>query len=81
MNESDVLALLLGPVGLLVGSLLLNYLQMRGIVLSRRVVAKEEYERVLALNGTYADIVDEQTKAIAGLTRAVDRLRRAKTAV
>jgi len=74
MTLDDLLTALLGPFGLVVGSLVLNVLFYRGMVLSRRVVARPEHDALLAINAAYAEQFAEQTKAIERLTVTVERV-------
>lgn len=64
MTFEQLLPYLLGPFALTVGSLLLNYLQAKGVILSRNVVPKDQYERVVASNEAYAGKFGEQTDAM-----------------
>lgn len=70
-DQNQLIALLLGPLGLLVASLLLNVLQARGYILSRKVVNKDDYDRLLEINVKYAEAFGQQTAAIVLLTKKV----------
>lgn len=61
--------LLLGPYGLLVGSLLLNWLQASGILHSRKMVPREDYEKALG-------IASEGNEANERLAKAVEERNR-----
>lgn len=68
-DQNELLALLLGPLGLLVASLLLNVLQARGYILSRKVVHKDDYDCLLEINVKYAEAFGQQTAAIVQLAK------------
>lgn len=74
MNTDQIVGLLLGPLGLLVGSLLLNYLQAKGVLLSRHVVPRDQYDRVVAVNEGFQTKFGEQTDAIKTVAAAFQAL-------
>jgi hypothetical protein len=67
----DLWSLLLGSVGALVLSLLLNYAFMRGWITPRNVVPLERHDKVIAINEGYAARFGEQTDAVKALTTII----------
>lgn len=56
--------LLLGPYGLLVGSLLLNALQANGWLLSKKVVLRTDYEKALGIAEAGNEANERLAKAV-----------------
>jgi hypothetical protein len=64
--------LLLGPYAALALALLVLTLFYAGRILSRSTVPREDYDRVLAINATYAEKFSEQTDAVQRLAAALE---------
>ena len=60
---------LLGPVAALALALLIIYRFMEGKLLSRNVVPREDFDRVVAINESYAVRFGEQTEVVRDLAR------------
>lgn len=62
---------LVGPVAALGLALLIIYQFMAGKLLSRNVVPREDFDRVVGINESYAARFSEQTEAVKQLSATV----------
>lgn len=75
--DPAVLVAFIGTILGLLGVVIRQF--MAGNLLSRTVVPREDYDRVVAINEGYAARFGEQTEAVKTLAVAVDRLASNRT--
>lgn len=66
--------MLLGPLAALALSLLFNGLFYAGRILSRNTVPREDYDKVLEINASYAKGYASMTESMNGIIKTVDRI-------